>query len=176
MRRAASLSNAVTGALASASLGVSAIGVGLAQARGTNAKHGVKQADRLLSNGRLDVWEWFGLWVPHVIGARGEVVVSLDWTSFAADGHEVVALSMSTGRGQSTPLMWRTVEASELKGKRNDHEDALLRRLWEVVGGRTRVTVLADRGFADCCLLEFLEELRIGWGRAAVRGRCAARR
>ncbi len=99
--RAASLSNAVTGALASASLGVSAIGVGLAQARGTNAKHGVKQADRLPGNGRLDVWEWFGLWVPHVIGARGEVVVSLDWTSFAADGHEVVALSMSTGHGRS---------------------------------------------------------------------------
>ena len=70
--RAASLSNAVTGALASASLGVSAIGVGLAQARGTNAKHGVKQADRLLSNGKLDVWEWFGLWVPHVVGARGD--------------------------------------------------------------------------------------------------------
>ena len=161
--RAASLSNAVTGALASASLGVSAIGVGLAQARGTNAKHGVKQADRLLSNGGLDVWEWFGLWVPHVIGAREEVVVSLDWTSFAADGHEVVALSMSTGHGRSTPLMWRTVEASELKGKRNDHEDALLRRLWEVVGGRTRVTVLADRGFADCCLLEFLEELGFGY-------------
>ena len=161
--RAASLSNAVTGALASASLGVSAIGVGLAQARGTNAKHGVKQADRLLSNGKLDVWEWFGLWVPHVIGAREEVVVSLDWTSFAADGHEVVALSMSTGHGRSTPLMWRTVEASELKGRRNDHEDALLRRLWEVVGGRTRVTVLADRGFADCCLLEFLEELGFGY-------------
>ena len=82
----------------------------------------MKQADRLLSNGKLDMWEWFGLWVPHVIGAREEVVVSLDWTSFAADGHEVVALSMSmsTGHGRSTPLMWRTVEASELKGKRND--------------------------------------------------------
>ena len=38
--RAAVASNA----LASASLGVSAVGVGLAQARGTNAKHGVKQA------------------------------------------------------------------------------------------------------------------------------------
>ena len=34
--------------------------------------------------------------------------------------------------------MWRTVEASELKGKRNDHEDALLERLWEVVGGAGR--------------------------------------
>ena len=109
------------------------------------------------------MWEWFGLWVPHVYRRARGGVVSLDWTSFAADGHEVVALSMSTGHGRSTPLMWRTVEASELKGKRNDHEDALLRRLWEVVGGRTRVTVLADRGFADCCLLEFLEELGFGY-------------
>ena len=30
-------------------------------------------------------------------------------------------------------------------------------------GGRTRVTVLADRGFADCRLLEFLEDLGFGY-------------
>ena len=60
---------------------------------------------------------FFGLWVPHVIGARGEVVVSLDWMSFATDGHEVVALSMATRHGRSTPPLWRTVDASELKGR-----------------------------------------------------------
>ena len=123
--RAASLANAVTGSLWAAALGVSAIGAGLALARGTMRKHGVKQVDRLLSNARLDVWKFFGRWVPHVIGARKQVVVSLDWTSFAADGHETVALAMATRHGRSTPLLWRTVEASELKGKRNDHEDAL---------------------------------------------------
>ena len=157
--RAASLANAVTGALAAAALGVSAIGVGLAQARGRTAKHCVKQVDRLLSNAKLDVWEFFGWWVPHVVGARREIVASLDWTSFAADGQEVVALSMATRHGRSTPLLWRTAKASELKGRRNDHEDALLERLRETVPADVKVTVLADRGFADCALFEFLEEL-----------------
>ena len=81
--RAASLANAVTGSLWAAALGVSAIGAGLAQAQGTMRKHGVKQVDRLLSNSKLVVWKFFGQWVPHVIGARKEVVVSLDRTSFA---------------------------------------------------------------------------------------------
>ena len=157
--RAASLANAVTGALAAAALGVSAIGVGLAQARGTATKHGVKQVDRLLSNKKLDVWEAFEWWVPHVVGARKEVTVSLDWTSFAADGQEVVALSMTTRHGRSTPLVWRTVPASELKGNRNDFEDSVLKRLREVVPEDVKVTVLADRGFADCALFEFLGEL-----------------
>ena len=157
--RAASLANAVTGALTAAALGVSAIGAGLAQARGMVTKHCVKQVDRLLSNAKLDVWKFFGWWVPHVVGARREVVASLDWTSFAADGQEVVALSMATRHGRSTPLLWRTVEASELKGRRNDHEDALLERFRETVPEGVKVTVLADRGFADCSLFEFLAEL-----------------
>ena len=160
--RVASLANAATGALWAAALGVSAIGAGLAQARGMLAKHCVKQVDRLLGNAKLDTWEFFGLWVPHVIGARREIVAALDWTSFAADGHETVALSMATRHGRSTPLLWRTVEASELKGKRNGHEDALLARLREVVPEGAKVTVLADRGFADCALFEFLEELGSG--------------
>lgn len=157
--RVASLANATTGALTAAALGVSAIGVGLAQARGTATKHGVKQVDRLLSNAKLDVWHAFGWWVPHVVGARKEIVVSVDWTSFAADGQEVLALSMATRHGRSTPLLWRTVEASELKGKMNDHEDELLKRLREVVPDDVKVTVLADRGFADCELFEFLGHL-----------------
>ena len=161
--RAASLANAVTGALVAAALGVSAIGAGLAQARGTTTKHSVKQVDRLLSNAKLAPWDFFGRWVPHVLGARKEVVVSVDWTSFAADGHEVLALSMATRHGRSTPLLWRTVEASDLKGKRNDHEDALLKRLREVVPEDVKVTVLADRGFADCGLFDFLEALGFGY-------------
>ena len=44
-----------------------------------------------------------------------------------------------------------------MKGKRNDHEDALLKRLREVVPEDVKVTVLADRGFADCDLFDLLE-------------------
>ena len=77
--------------------------------------------------------------------------MALDWTSFARDGHETIVLSMLTGHGRATPLLWKTVEASKLKGKRNAHEDALLYRLYEVVPEGVKVTVVADRGF--CGLL-----------------------
>jgi len=70
---------------------------------------------------------------------------------------------MATRHGRSTPLMWRTVESSGLKGKRNGHEDALLKRLREVVPENVAVTVLADRGFADCALFDFLEGLGFGY-------------
>ena len=53
-----------------ASLAVHAIGQGLAQALGKLSKHGVKQVDRLLSNQGIDVWEFFGYWIPYLVLAR----------------------------------------------------------------------------------------------------------
>ena len=87
-KRVLSLANATLGVLTSASLAVQAIGQGLAQAMGKLSKHGVKQVDRLLSNEGIEVGKFFGYWVPYMVGARTEVVVALDWTSFARDGHE----------------------------------------------------------------------------------------
>ena len=54
-------------------------------------KHGVKQVDRMLSNRGVDVWAFFAYWTPFIVGARTEVVVALDWTSFAADGSSPLA-------------------------------------------------------------------------------------
>ena len=44
-----------------------------------------------------------------------------------------------------------------LKDHRNFHEDAVLRRLHEVLPEGTQVTILADRGFGDQKLFDFLE-------------------
>jgi hypothetical protein len=57
---------------------VYAIGQALAMARGTKAKHVVKQVDRMLSNDGINLWHLFSLWVPYVLGQRTEAVVSLD--------------------------------------------------------------------------------------------------
>ena len=65
-KRVLSLANATLGVLVSASLAVHAIGQGLAQALGKLSKHGVKQVDRLLSNQGIDVWEFFGYWIPYL--------------------------------------------------------------------------------------------------------------
>ncbi|MDZ7752636.1 MAG: IS4 family transposase [Gammaproteobacteria bacterium] len=162
-KRVLSLANAAWGVLTSASLAVHAIGQGLAHAQGTLSKHGVKQVDRLLSNRGIKLARFFACWVPYVIGARTKVVVALDWTSFANDGHETLVLSMLTRHGRATPLLWQTVEAATLKGRQTDYEDALLCRLYEVLPAGVAVTIVADRGFADCKLLKLLSE-ELGFG------------
>ena len=196
-KRVLSLANATLGVLVSASLAVHAIGQGLAQALGKLSKHGVKQVDRLLSNQGIDVWEFFGYWIPYLVGARTEVVVAMDWTSFARDQQDTVVLSM-TGHGRATPLMWMTVRSSALKGQMKRYEKELLERLWEVMPSGVKVTV-ADRGFGDCKLFKALTQelgfeyvIRIrgdiyvrsakgarrcsGWGKEAGLGRCVVRR
>ena len=157
-KRVLSLANATLGVLTSASLAVHAIGQGLVQAMGKLRKHGIKQVDRLLSNEAIDVQRFFGYWVAYMVGARVEIVVALDWTSFARDGHETIVLSMLTGHGRATPLMWRTVQASTLKGNQRRYEDELLRALREAMPAGVKVTVVADRGFGNGPLFQYLSE------------------
>ena len=157
-KRVLSLSNATLGVLTSASLAIHAVGQGLAQAMGTLSKHGVKQVDRLLSNEGIDVERFFGNRVPYMVGARPEIVVALDWTSFARDGHETIVLSMLTGHGRATPLMWRTVQASTLKGNRRRDEDELLRALRQAIPAGVKVTVVADRGFGNGPVIQCVSE------------------
>jgi hypothetical protein len=158
-KRVYSMANATLGVMASASLGIHAIGQGLAQARGLVSKHAIKQVDRLLSNPGLEVWGYFRHWVAYVVGKRREVLVALDWTDFDADGQATVALNLVTGHGRATPLLWMTVDKALLKDHRNEYEDRLLARLADTLPEGVAVTVLADRGFGDHKLFEYLTEL-----------------
>ena len=156
-RRVLSLANATTGVIHAASLSVHAIGLGLAWAEGLESKHAIKQVDRLLSNTGIDVWELFEQWVPFLLAGRTEAVVALDWTEFDADNQSTIAIHLVTSHGRATPLVWKTVVKSELKGWRNDHEDAVIARLLEVVPKDLKVTLLADRGFGDQKLFALLK-------------------
>ena len=102
--------------------------------------------DRLLSNQGVDVWTFFEYWAPYIVGVRTEVVVVLDWRSFAADGQDTIVLSMVTGHGRATPPLWKTVAPSTLKGNQRRYEYELLVRLREVVPADVKVTDVADRG------------------------------
>jgi hypothetical protein len=123
-------------------------------AEGLETEHLVKQVDRLLSNEGIPVWSLFAKWVPFDVGDRPEVVTALDWTDFDEDDQSTIALSMITSHGRATPLRWKTVVKSELKGWRNEHEDALL-----------EVTMLADR-MLEPLMAKFGELLR---GHAVLR-------
>ena len=45
----------------------------------------------------------------------------------------MVSLSLVTGHGRAAPLIWFTVWKEEIATRRNDYEDACLRRLAETV-------------------------------------------
>jgi hypothetical protein len=162
-KRIQSLANATLGVMTSASLAVGVIGQALAQARGLATKHAIKQVDRLLSNEKIDVWDSFAHWVPHLVGNRSEIVVAMDWTEFAHDGQATLAFNLVTDHGRATPLLWLTVWKDELAEQRNDFEDACLVRLSQLVPAGCRVTILADRGFGDHKLFEFLDEIGFGY-------------
>jgi hypothetical protein len=159
VKRVLSLTHGVLGVLHSASLALHAIGQGLAVARGLYPKHAVKQIDRLIGNREIDVWKLFEDWVPFIVADRTEFVATLDWTEHDHDDHSTIALNMVTSHGRATPLMWKTVQKSSLKDRRNEHEDALLERLREIVPRHVRITILADRGFGDQKLYDFARSL-----------------
>ena len=143
---------------------------------GTLTKHGVKQVDRLLSNRGVDVWTFFEYWTPYIVGVRTEVVVALDWTSFAADEQDTIVLSMVTGHGRATPLLWKTVASSTLKGNQRRYEYELLDRLREVMPSGVKVTVLADRALQNCKLFYALAtELGFEYGSGCGRRLCDER-
>lgn len=116
-----------------ASLAVAMIGQALAQARRLVTRHTIKQVDRMLSNNGNDMWDSFARWVPHQIGERREVLVATDWTDYDHDDQATLALHLAAGHGRASPLMWITVWKDELKDRRNEFEDACLRRPADLV-------------------------------------------
>src|SRR5579871_4919949 len=158
-KRVLSLSQCTLGVIHAASLAIHSIGIGMAEARDVEAKHAIKQVDRMLSNKGIDVWALFRLWVPFVLGDRREIVVTMDWTEHDHDDQTTIAINLVTSHGRATPLIWKTVVKSDLKDNRNEYEDGVIRRLHEVLPQGVRVTLLADRGFGDQKLYVMLKEI-----------------
>ena len=160
-QRVASLRAGVDGVLHAASLGVRAIGHGLAVANGLAPRHAIKPVDRLLSNPKLMREEVARCWVRFVVAERKELFVNFDWTAFEDSDQSMIVLGTQTEHGRSTPLVWKTVTHSELKDQRHAHEDELLGLLTDVLPKGVRVTVVADRGCSDIKLYRFLKELGV---------------
>jgi Transposase DDE domain len=160
-QRVASLSDGVDGVLHAASLGVRAIGHGLAVANGLAPRQAIKPVDRLLSNPKLLREEVARCWVRFVVAERKALFVNFDWTEFADADQSMLVLGTQTEHGRSTPLVWKTVTHSELKDPRHAHEDELVGLLADVLPEGVRVTVVADRGFSDSKLYRFLQELGV---------------
>jgi hypothetical protein len=156
--RLASLTAGVDGVRHAASLGVRAIGPGLAVAQGLAPRHAITPVDRWLSNPQLSMAPVCGCWVPFGVGERREIVVNVDWTACEDADQCTVVLGRPTEPGRRTPRVWKTVTRSALKEQRHDHADDLRVVLAAVVPKDVRVTVVADRGCSDSQLSSFLTE------------------
>jgi hypothetical protein len=163
-KRQQSIAYAAMGVLASNSLFLHRIAEGLVKTRGGKKKQATKQIDRLLSNRGISIWDLSASWVPYVLRNQSKVTVALDWTSFYDDGQSMLSLNVVTGKGLSTPLLWKSVDKKQLKHNRARYEDQLLSRLKEVLPASIEVTLLADRGFADQKFFRFLnDELKFNY-------------
>lgn len=85
-------------------------------------------------------------------------MVTMDWTEFDKDKHSTLAINLVTSHGRATPLLWKTVDKNKLKNNRNRHEDELLLQFRNCIPESVDVTILADRGFCDVKLLEFISQ------------------
>ena len=157
-KRQLSIAHAAMGLLASESLFLHRMAEGLVDTRGGNKKHAVKQIDRLLINKGISVWDLSEPWVKYVLADHKEIMVALDWTSFFDDEQSMLSLNIVTGKGIATPLLWKSVDKKQLKHNRARYEDQLLSRLKTVLPAGVKVTLLADRGFADQKFFRFLDE------------------
>lgn len=161
-KRLDSLGSGLAGVLRAGSLGIHAIGRGLAAARDLKSKHAVKQVDRLIGNAGIDLDGLLPLWASYVVGDRKTLWINLDWTDFDDTNQTMLVASAQTSHGRATPLWWKTHLKSTLKGNRNDYEDELLSQLRDAIPDGVEVTVVADRGFGDHKLFDFIHD-ELGW-------------
>lgn len=160
-RRVASIGNALAGATHAAQASVHAVGAAYAALAGTQAKHGIKQVNRLLGNVGFDVEKLQKPHVLHVLGQRTEALLSLDWTDVETDDQTTLVLMLVTTHGRSTPRLWHTTTKSDLAGRRTALERDVVQRFHDLVPENVKVTLLADRGFGDPHLYALREAL--GW-------------
>lgn len=159
--RVESLGNGVAGVMRAGKVAIHAVGAAYASLKGIKTKSGIKQVDRLLSNEKVDLDDVFGAWVAFVVSAREEMVIALDWTEFEDDDHVTLCAYTATSHGRATPLVWKTVQKSKLRGTRTATEHAVVEMLHRWIDPKVRLTLLADRGFGDRKLYELLK--LYGW-------------
>ncbi len=145
------------GVVYTARMTIHAVGATMAKVRGHGcSKHGIKQVDRFMSNKKMKLVDLREGLVSAVVGNRKHIDVSMDWTDFDKDGQTTLVLSLVMRHGRAIPFVWLTVKKSKLKGKQTLYERTAIQMLREALPEGVHVTLLADRGFGNTNLFEYL--------------------
>ena len=162
-KRKGAIGRIVFGALHAERLMISRIGRCLAHLEGTTSpKYAIKAVDKLIGNEKFDIAECFQFYVPWLVAHRPKMIVTLDWTEFCYTGHQTLSVNLVTKHGRATPLLWKSYDDEEIRGRRVRFEKAILSQLKAVVPSSTKVIVLADRGFSNTSFFKFIQE-DLGW-------------
>lgn len=159
-KRVGSLANGVIGCAHAATLGVRAIGAGLAAARGLVRKHAVKQIDRLLSNDALDMVKLLSAWVNFRLAGKSSIKVAMDWTDFDKQDHTTLSISIVSSAGRAEALYWRTYQKSKSKGNKVQWEQECIEAFAKMIPDHCKkVHFVADRGFGGINTQKFITKL-----------------
>ena len=122
-----------------------------------------RRFSRWLHNKRIEVNSLYGPLIYQAIKGWEEeaLYLALD-TSMLWNRYCMIRISI-VYRGRGEPLMWRVIEHGSSTVSFKEYKP-LLERAWEIVKecGCYDVVMLADRGFADRELMEYLSE-ELGW-------------
>lgn len=143
--RRASLLASVLGALRGRRLTVTAIGRALPG--GTSQKHGIKRADRLVSNRHLHaqrVKHYQGL-CRSLVGATTRPVILVDWSDLDARKRHYL-LRASLARDGRSVTVYEEVHTLASKDKRRTHR-AFLQQLQALLPVGCRPIIVTDAGF-----------------------------
>lgn len=142
--RLKTLASIVPAAMEQEGLGVLALGRAMREK--TSAKHSIKRVNRFLGNEDLEsealAQGIFDAFAPE----RGRVVVLADWTDVTNAKMLVFALPAN---GRSIPFYTVVVPKKVKKRGLAEAENAGLKALKAICGGRADITVVADRGFGN---------------------------
>jgi len=129
--------------------------------RATFAQSTVRRFSRWLNNKRIQIHDLYGPIIQEALTEWGDntIYLALD-TSMLWDRYCHIRISVIY-RGRAVPLIWKTIEHGSSAVSFESYR-ALLEKAAKLLPIESNVIFLADRGFADTNLMEYLSEI-VDW-------------
>jgi hypothetical protein len=123
--------------------------------RATYAQSTVRRFRRWLENERVQVHQLYGVIIQEALSQWGERVLylALD-TSMLWNEYCLIRLSIIY-RGRAVPLIWQVIQHPSSSVGFNTYRTLLDKAYW-LLPSQAEVIFLADRGFADTTLMDYL--------------------
>jgi len=127
------------------------------------AKHQIKRCWRFCVNERIETADAMrGIVVKLLKKRKKKLLIALDWVNIK--GFQTLVASVVL-KGRSTPIAWASTTNHVYDGhrSRNAFEESLLLVLREMIPGKIKVIILADRGFGRTALATFCQRHGFGY-------------